>query len=224
MRNIIKKIIHPIAKLGFKTYFSKPRKYTFEGIEAIVNPDVFPPHLTISTKILLNYLKTIKLKDKTLLELGCGSGIISLLAARQGANVTASDINPSALDGLKASSLKNNLNITILYSDLFENLTDTCFDYIIINPPYYPKKASNIKEQAWFCGENFEYFEKLFLQLPNYIKPDNQILMILSEDCNIEHIQSIAYKQKLFMDSIVQKTVMKEKNFIFKIFFDEKNN
>ncbi|MBQ4821784.1 methyltransferase [Aquimarina sp. MMG016] len=224
MRNIIKRIIHPIAKIGFKTYFSKPRKYKFENVEAIVHPGVFPPHLTISTKILLNYLKTQSLKNKTLLELGCGSGIISLFAAYQGAIVTASDINPSALQGLKVSSSKSDLHISIRYSDLFENLTNMRFDYIIINPPYYPKEPKNIKEEAWFCGSNFEYFKKLFFQLPEYVKKDNCVLMILSQDCEIKHIESIASKNNLSFKSILEKKVVGETNFIFKISINEEFN
>lgn len=209
-------------KLGFDTYFSKPRKYHFEGVEAIVNPDVFPPHLTISTKILLNYIKLLNLKNKTFLELGCGSGIVSLYAAKKGAIVTASDINNSALEALGISSKQNNLAITVLFSDLFDKLSGKRFDYIIINPPYYPKKPKNIKEQAWYCGENFEYFEHLFAQLPKHLDPSNNVLMILSEDCHIEKINSIALKNNLTFQSVLEKKVMKEKNYIFKIVFHEK--
>lgn len=222
MRNLIKKIIHPILKLGFDKYFSKPRKYSFEGIEVLVYPEVFPPHLTMSTKILLNYLKTKNLKNKNLLELGCGSGIISMFTAHCGALVTASDINRIALNALIESSEKNNLPIKVVYSDLLDELAGYQFDYIIINPPYYPKQPSNIKESAWYCGENFEYFEKLFQQLPQFLNKSNNILMILSEDCALETIKHIAMKNNLILDCILEKKVVKETNYIFKIIFNEK--
>ena len=71
---------------------------------------MFPPHYTISTKILLDYISNLDLKNKTLLELGCGSGIISLFAASKGALVTASDINKKALKALENSAKTSSSN------------------------------------------------------------------------------------------------------------------
>ena len=144
----IKKIIFPIAKFAFDKYTSKQRSYTYEGIEVAISSEVFPPHFTISTKILLEFIKPLQLTDKTFLELGCGSGIISLFAASKGAKVTASDINQIAIDALKEASIQNEIDVHVVYSDLFENLTHQTFEYIIINPPYYPKAPQNDKERA----------------------------------------------------------------------------
>lgn len=217
MRNFIKKITHPFLKYGLKLFYSKPRTYCYDNICIKVHPDVFPPHLTISTKILLDFLKPINLKTKTLLELGCGSGIISLLAAQKGANVTATDINETALNYLKLNATKNKLNVNIVSSDLFEKLENNTFDYIIINPPYYPKKAKNIKEQAWFCGENFEYFENLFQQLPSFLNQNNFCFMILSQDCEIEKIIQIAAKNHVNFQLIFNKKSNFEMNYIYQI-------
>lgn len=217
MRNFIKKITHPFLKYGLKLFYSKPRTYCYDTICIKVHPDVFPPYLTISTKILLDFISEMKLNDKIFLELGCGSGIISLFAAKKEAKVTATDINEIALEFLKTNATKNKLNLDIVKSDLFEKLENNTFDYIIINPPYYPKKAKNIKEQAWFCGENFEYFENLFLQLPRFINENTFCFMILSEDCEIEKIEKIGLKNKLNFQLVLQKKSSFERNYIFQI-------
>ncbi|EDP97342.1 methyltransferase [Kordia algicida OT-1] len=211
----IKKHIFPVAKFFFDKYTLKQRSYTYEGITVNVSAEVFPPHFTISTKIFLEFIKPLDLKNKNFLELGCGSGIISLFAASKGANVTASDINKIAISALKEASEANEIPLNVVYSDLFENLSNQTFDYIIINPPYYPKAPQNDKERAWFCGENFEYFEKLFAQLPQHLAPNTW--MILSEDCEIEHIKKIASNNKLNFELILEKSVLKEKNYIFSI-------
>ena len=211
----LKKHIYPVARFFFDKYISKQRKYTYEGITVQINEEVFPPKFTISTKILLEYIKPLDLKDKSFLELGCGSGIISLFAASKGATVTASDINQTAITILKEAAINNEISLNVMYSDLFESLQNQQFDYIIINPPYYPKAPQNDKERAWFCGENFEYFEKLFLQLPNHLSPNTW--MILSEDCEIDHIKQLAAKNGLSFELILEKSVVKEKNYIFKI-------
>ncbi len=210
-------MLHPFFKLGLRLYYWKPRTFCNDNICIKVHPDVFPPQLTLSTKILLDFVNDLDLKNKTFLELGCGSGIISLLAAKKDAIVTASDINQTALDFLVINASENNLKLKIVYSDLFENLRNQTFDYIMINPPYYPRKPKNIKEQAWFCGEDYEYFEKLFMQLPNFISSETNCFMILSQDCDIEKIKAIALKNAMTFEFVLGKTKLAETNFIFKI-------
>lgn len=216
IRKLIK-IFDPILKWFFQRYYLKPRKYRYQNIEVIVYPEVFPPHFTISTKLLLDYINSIDLKGKKVLELGCGSGIISLLAASKGALVTASDINKTALEALEKASIKNALPVQIINSNLFDKLHEKHFDYIIINPPYYPKAPKNDKQHAWFCGENFEYFEKLFEQLPAYTEY-SEVLMILSEDCDLEKISTIAQQYALKFKKVLEKKVITETNYIFKVY------
>jgi release factor glutamine methyltransferase len=217
LRNLLKKITHPFLKFGLNWYYSKPRSYTYEDCFVTVHPDVFPPQLTFSTKILLDFIKNLNLQNKTFLELGCGSGIISIYAAKKGAFVTATDINKTALQFLEKASIKNNVQLTIIESDLFDNLHKTSFDYIFINPPYYPKKPNSIKEKAWFCGENFEYFEQLFVQLPQYISLKNEVYMILSEDCEIQKIKAIALKNEINFVRVKEYKIVGEKKFLFKL-------
>ncbi len=217
IRTFIKRISKPFLSSWLKFYYRKPRSYSSHGIEVMVYPEVFPPHLTLSTKILLDFISGLDLQDKPFLELGCGCGIISLLASKKGAIVTASDINKIALEHLEKASEKNQLDVSCVYSNLFENLQDKSFNYIIINPPYYPKKAKNIKEQAWFCGEDYQYYEDLFYQLPNYLSSENQTFMILSEDCNIEKITSIAAKNKILFETVFRIKKIGELNTIYVI-------
>ena len=217
MKRFIKRIISPFLKKASAIYLSKRRKYRYKDVWVWVEPTVFPPFITISTKLLLEFIETLPLKGKTLLELGCGCGIISVWAAKKEAIVTATDINEIALKSLKENAAENNVLLSILASDLFENLNGKTFDFIIINPPYYSKNPTNIAENAWFCGENFEYFERLFMSLPNFSNTLNKIYMILSEDCELEKIKSIALKNDMALKLVLEKTVAGEKNYIFSI-------
>ena len=217
MRSLLKRIASPFLKKASSIYLSKPRKYTYKSISVWVEPTVFPPFITISTKLLLQFIEPLSLEEKEVLELGCGCGIISILAAKKGARVTASDINSTALNALEKNAAKNTVLIDIVLSDLFENLNEKSFDFIIINPPYYPKNPVTIAENAWFCGENFDYFEKLFSQLPTFITTKNKIYMILSEDCQLEKIKAIALKNKTTFELVLEKKVAAEKNYIFQL-------
>lgn len=217
LRDFIKRITHPFLKRGLQYYYQKPRPYTYKGITTMVHPDVFPPHLTFSTKILLDFISDVNFAQKTFLELGCGSGIISLFASKKGAVVTASDINKIALEQLEIAASKNKLLVNCVYSNLFNEINSNHFDYILINPPYYPKSPETIKQQAWYCGTSFEYFEQLFEQIPSYLSKENATYMILSEDCKIEIIKGIASKNAVQLLLVFETVKAAEKNYIFQL-------
>jgi release factor glutamine methyltransferase len=217
MIQMIKKFLNPILQKLFFWYLRKPRNFTFHSIRIIVNPGVFYPGIIKSTGIFLNFLDKIDLSTSKVLELGAGSGIISLLAARKGANVTASDINPSAIENINQNASRNHLKIITISSDLFENISSQEFDYILINPPYYPLDPANFTEMAWYCGAGFEYYKKLYFQLRNRWHEREIIYMILSEDCNIKRIMDIAGEHNFQMSEELKKKRMGEWFFIYRM-------
>jgi release factor glutamine methyltransferase len=164
INKIIKKFT-PLLQKIYLWYSSKTRNYSYKNIKIIVLPGVFYPGFFKSTRIFLKYIEKINLSGKKVLELGAGSGIISILSAMNGAVVTASDINPIAIENINQNAQMNGVQILTIYSDLFSNISEKNFDFIFINPPYYNKEPKNISETAWFCGEQFEFFVKFFEQL-----------------------------------------------------------
>lgn len=211
------RLFHPFLRRLVRYYLRKPRKYRFENLTLIIYPSVFHPGLFYSTQYLISFISQLNLTGKRLLELGAGSGLISMVCAKKEAFVTATDINMTALEGIRKNAARNNLNIETQESDLFDQISPVNFDIIIINPPYYPKTPQSAGESAWFCGENFEYFEKLFRQLSGYEIDDTQVLMVLSEDCDLNRIHAIAGTHDYRLDTANQKTIGGEENFIFSI-------
>lgn len=211
------KFFHPLLRKVAKLYLSSPRNYSFKDIKITVLPGVFHPGLFFSTKLLVEFISDFDLKDKAVLELGAGSGFISVFCAKRGANVTASDINTTALNQITLNAEKNDVTLKTMESDLFDELNPADYQYIIINPPYYPKDPQNLSDHAWFCGEEFEYFKKFFSQLKDAKLTDTHIYMILSEDCDISTIQSIAIGNQHDLSLVLEKKISGEKNFIFKI-------
>ena len=217
MRTIIKKIAHPFLRVFASYYFSKPRKYNYKHLKGIVNTGVFHPQFTISTKLLLDFIDLQNLKDQQLLELGCGTGLISTYAAMKGAKVMATDINPFAIENAKLNAENNKVEIITIHSNLFQNIPQQVFDYIIINPPYYPKAPKNEIEQAWYCGENFEYFQHLFKTIHSYFDAHSKVVMILSEDCDLEHIQQLAESHQMVFELLEKKRKWGEENYLFQL-------
>ncbi|CAN5391390.1 hypothetical protein BH10BAC2_BH10BAC2_47850 [soil metagenome] len=217
MTKIIKYIVSKTVKPLLQKYLSVESTYTYNGIKLLVSPQVFHPGFFFSTKLLLKYILQLSLKDKEFLELGAGSGLIAFSAAKEGALVTATDINSVAIEYLRKNSRKLNLPIEIILSDLFQNMEYKKFDIIGINPPYYKKQPVTEAQFAWYCGENGEYFSKLFEALKTYIHAQTLVLMILSEDCDIAMIENIAAKYNFSMRCVFTRKNLIEANFIYNI-------
>jgi len=164
----------------------------------------------------MNLIEEAEISNKHVLELGCGSGITSFLANKKGAIVTASDISELAISNLKSNQVKNGVTFPVVVSDLFDSISANTFDYILINPPFYPKNASSEKEHAWYCGENFNYFKKLFLQL-NERNITNGVFMTLSDDCEFETIKAIAMAENYRFREIKAEKNVSETNYLYEI-------
>ncbi|MDC0243147.1 methyltransferase, partial [Marine Group III euryarchaeote] len=74
----------------------------------------------------------------SVLEIGCGSGIISIHLAKKGNNVTSIDINPKAVKATKLNAEKNQVHLEVLESNMFQKVKGRKFDSIVCNPPYLP--------------------------------------------------------------------------------------
>jgi release factor glutamine methyltransferase len=202
----------------YQWYSAKTRSYTFKKIKIRVFPGVFHPAFFFSTKTLIEFLETQNLNRTKVLELGAGTGLISIYCKLQGAEkVCASDISSSAIENILENIGINNIEVDVVHSDLFEKIDPNAFDIIIINPPYYPKKIKTETDYPWFCGESFEYFEKLFLQLNQKRTVKNKIYMIISEDCDIDKIKKLSIKNNQQLKNIYAVRKLGEWNYIFSI-------
>ena len=218
MRNFFKRTVSFFLIPTTRWYLRKERKYTYDGVTVTIIPGVFHPGLFFSTKFLLSFLKTASLKGNTLLELGCGSGLISIVSAKAGAEVTASDFSNEAIRNVKINSQLTEVNVKIIYSDLFEKIDKQAFDWIIINPPYYAHSIENKEQLAWHCGEGFEYFSRLFLSLHDYMHVITRVIMVISDDCELNKIFSIADESGFEFILLKEKKLWTgEKNFIYEI-------
>ncbi len=215
LRVLARKLISPLLKWFYLKYTSKDQKFKYQDIELDIYAGVFPPRFFHTTHFLLDYLTKQEIADASFLELGAGTGLISLYAAQQTAKVTASDISEIAVNNIKTNAQKNNFKISVIKSDLFKKIRKKSFDWIVINPPFYPSTPQSDPEYAWYCGENFEYFENLFKNISSYMNENSHVIMVLSDRAPIKKIIFIAGKNNIIMRVESLKKHLLERSFIF---------
>jgi len=115
-----------------------------ETIKIILPRTVYPPKE--DTQLIEKCVSEIGLGNgRKLLEIGCGSGAVSISAALSGWEVTACDINPLAVVATKGNCKLNGVNINLFEGGIVDEndnyLENFCesnpqFDLIIWNLPY----------------------------------------------------------------------------------------
>jgi release factor glutamine methyltransferase len=194
LRKLLRYIVRRTWKPRLEKKLEKPSVYIHNGIRLAIQPGVFHPRYFYSTGFLLKFMESQPLKDKTFLELGCGSGLIAVAAAKKGAHVTATDISIAAVNALEENAAANGAGLTVIHSDLFRDVPPQAFDLVAVNPPYYKGRPVTEADRAWYCGEQFEFFEGFFEGLGSYLHKGSLVAMVLSEDCDLGRIRSIAKK------------------------------
>jgi len=217
MRGAVRYIVSKTYKPLLVKYLSTTRGYTFRGIVLDIPPPVFHPGFFFSTKMLIRHLDQQAIEGKRFLELGAGSGLISIYAAIRAAQVVATDISATAISCVIDNAERNEVAIEVIKSDLFKNIPRCRFDIVVINPPYYKKAISREADLPWHCGENGEYFQNLFMDLRNYVHDTTDVWMVLCEGCDIEMIKGLAAKNHFSMECVQTKKTLLEDNYIFKI-------
>lgn len=137
-----------------------------------INENVLIPRF--ETELLvdkaLKKLQTMNLKTPNIIDLGCGSGCISIAIKKNlDCLMTSIDINKDAIQLAKLNANKNEVEITFKNQSIEETCLDN-FDVIISNPPYVREDevvGLEIKyepQNAIFAKEEGTYFYRIILE------------------------------------------------------------
>ena len=148
-------------------------------------------------------------KNKTVLDMCSGSGILAKAALSSGAkSVIAVDINPDSIKILKKEKIK------AIKSNLFEKIKKSQkFDLIICNPPYLPedKREDKDSQKATTGGKKGdELILKFLKQSQEHINPRRIILLLISSLTPEERINNLLRNQKMKYKIIAEKKLFFE--------------
>jgi release factor glutamine methyltransferase len=117
--------------------------------------------------------------DAEVLDMGTGSGVCALFAARRARRVVAVDINPIAVRCANVNALLNRLDerIETRQGDLFAPVAGERFDLVLFNPPFLAGVPKDDRDAAWRSGDAAERFAT---GLADHLKPGGAALLLLS--------------------------------------------
>lgn len=174
----------------------------YNGVEYNECDEVYPP--AEDTFLLIDNLKIEE--DYEVLEIGTGTGLVSIFASLNCKNVTSTDINPYAVKcATNNIKLNNRENVRVIKSDLFENIEDK-YDLILFNTPYLPvieeEHVDDDYSKAWDGGESGrEVIDEFIKQAPSYLK-ENGIIQLVQSSLS-DNDKSIEMLEKLGLNAEV---------------------
>jgi len=117
--------------------------------------------------------------DADVLDLGTGTGVCALFAARHARRVVAVDINPEAVRCAAVNALLNSLDsrLELRQGDLFAPVADRRFDLVLFNPPFIVGAPRDARDAAWRSSDLPRRFAA---GLAAHLKPGGCALVLLS--------------------------------------------
>jgi release factor glutamine methyltransferase len=150
-------------------------------------PGVFQP--LSDSRMLADQLRRERLgPGVSVLDLCTGSGLLALVAAAQGASVTAVDVSRRALLSVRLNALLNRVRVRALRGDLFEPVAGERFDLIVSNPPYLPDPGEALPrrglERAWDAGATGRaLLDRICARAGEHLNPGGALLLTHSSVC-----------------------------------------
>lgn len=179
------------------------------------HPQVYQP--AEDTYLLADNLQVNRMSR--VLEIGTGTGIIAIIAAKRASKVIATDINPHAIDCAVKNIITNKTyNVELRKGNLFEPVEGEKFDLILFNTPYLPsstdEKSDDELDAAWNGGlDGREVIDKFLEEVTDYLNPDGKVQMVQSSlsdnEKTLKKFEELGFKasitacEKCFFEEIV---------------------
>jgi release factor glutamine methyltransferase len=153
--------------------------------KGVFNPE---PNITNSTLMILNNLPNVKNKD--ILDMGCGSGVIGIYCVLKGAKkVICADIDEKSIKNSKENIINNKVKniVRVKKSDLFDNIKGT-FDYIFGNLP--------INDESWNLKiSTTELMKKFLSECPRHIRKGGNVYFTWNSTNNFKPVRDFLVKE-----------------------------
>jgi len=187
------------------------------GFRLTVRPTVFHPRFFVSSERFASFIDGLDLRGKRVIDVGTGTGILALAAARAGAeNVVAADINPNASLNASENARSNGLGDRVVgvCSNLLAALAPRpLFDVILSSPPKHAGEPRDLTDRGWHAGPAYRDVAALFDQARERLKPGGKLYVMVSSDSDLDLFgklidkagfrAKLAHEYSIFIESFI---------------------
>lgn len=158
----------------------RPRRVRVMGVELEVRPGVLSPAEIGGFSPSTFFARHLGVgPGERVLDLGTGSGLLAILAARAGAEVTAVDVLPAAAECAAANARRAGMPVDVRCGDLFAPVGDARYDRILFNAPFHLGEPRDALERALFGGRDGETIRRFARELPRHLQPGGEARVLL---------------------------------------------
>jgi release factor glutamine methyltransferase len=219
-RRLLRKAIHFLA-YHFVLEWRRTRVARAAGFRLIVLPTVFHPVWFLTSEFFAAFLGRLDLSGRHVVDIGTGSGILALAAARAGAaSVLAIDINPRAVQSAAENAAANGFGdrVEAVCSDLFSEIpAHRQFDVILCSPPSFPGEPCAIADRAWHAGPGYRDLLPLFAQARARMASDGCFYILLSSDSDLALVGAAVEKAGFDVRLVAQKSILIESFLVYEL-------
>ncbi|MDO5852934.1 MAG: methyltransferase [Thermoplasmata archaeon] len=146
------------------------------SIEIASDPEVYPP--SDDSRLLIESLE-VRPGEKVL-EVGCGSGVVSIHCAKAKCFVTAGDINLRAVELTRRNARRNRVRIDVVETDVYSGVNGR-FDTVVFNLPYLPVDEEGLLAKAWSGGpDGLGPLPELLSGSADHLEEGGRIVIVVS--------------------------------------------
>jgi release factor glutamine methyltransferase len=146
----------------------------------LVLPGVLNPKLMRTGAFFASQLRVGLVEPGAeVLDMGTGSGVCAIAAAKYARRVVAVDINPAAVRCAQINALINSQDdkIEVVHGDLFAPVRSRRFDIVLFNPPFIRGAPDSDADRAW---RSTDVPERFAAELADHLTPSGFALVLLS--------------------------------------------
>jgi release factor glutamine methyltransferase len=168
---------------------SQTRTFGYLGTTIRVPPGVMP--VTSMSYVLGDAVIAEVRDDDVVLDMGTGSGVNAILAARKGARVVAVDVSTVALDAARSNAERNGVAdlVEIRRSDLFDAVHEA-FDLIVFDPPYRWFRPRDALEAA-MTDENYAALTRFFREARDHLAPNGRMFVAFATSGDLGYLRTL---------------------------------
>jgi methylase of polypeptide subunit release factors len=204
-------------RLTGKARYDDFRLECIQGAHFIVLPSVFNPKVLRTGEFFASCLDSdLVSADAQVLDMGTGSGVCAVFAARHARRVVAVDINPAAVRCATLNVLMNQLEhrVEVRHGDLFAPVATERFDLVLFNPPFVRGTPRDDRDRAW---RSTDVPERFAAGLRDHLNPGAAALVLLSTYGDAGMFLDEFRKQSFEIVLLAGRTFVNERLAVFRL-------